>query len=1460
MSEVQHVSKRIPHATSIPNLIEIQLESYRSFLEDGLRELFLSFSPITDYSGATSISLLEFTLGQPKYSIEECRERDMTFESPIKARVVMRRPNKEEAETDVYLGDLPLMTDKGTFIVNGAERVVVSQLARSPGVYFDEHLTPAGRMLYKARIIPSEGAWVEFEVDAQREDLLTVQIGQARKIPITTFLRALTAFSPACEPMTLNVRAVREHMWLYHSVSGDETRVTEKDRLLPMVLAQDVVVKSTGEIVAKAGQRLAATIREADARNSEFAAPTEEGEDSVRPFIALEAIQAAVGLDYVLTLSSPTDSTDDIVELFGRRVTLRRPESLDEEERSAMAPEEILNAENLLGRRAARALYDPDTGDVIVNRMYRLDKTAVAAILRRGLDVVDVIDLHRYVDATLESDEAVGSAQEALIDIYHKMRPGDPVTPDSARNLFQSSLFDPRRYDLGRVGRYKMCKKLELPIRGDKTPIVSRMITREDAVQILRYIINLDEGYGSTDDIDHLENKRVRSVGELLYSQLRLGFLRMEKVAKERMTSLASDETASPHTILSVKPVTAAIRSFFGSSQLSQFMDQTNPLAELASKRRLSALGPGGLSRQSAKLEVRDVHHSHYGRICPIETPEGPNIGLIGSMAVHARVDKYGFLETPYRRVRKGLVTNDIVWMTADEDHRYHIAPGNERIDGEGRFVDDRGNVKAEVQVRYEDQYPMVKPEQVQYMDVSPMQIVSVATAMIPFLENDDANRALMGSNMQRQAVPTLRPSCPIVKTGVEKRSALDSGAPAIARRAGTVRRVTAREIVVETVDGQVDRYRLLNMLRSNQSTCITQRPIVDPGQRVREGQVLADGPCTDRGELALGQNVLVAFMPWGGYNYEDAILISERLVKDDIFTSVHIEKYEKEARDTKLGPEEVTRDIPNVSEEMLKDLDENGIIRIGAEVGPEDILVGEVAPKGQSELTAEERLIIAIFGKKAEETRDVSLRVPHGEKGKVVDVKVFSRYKYQCEHCSKWYDFSKKPDQTTCSSCDRELVKKTADELNPGVNELVRVYVAQKRRIMEGDKMAGRHGNKGVISKILPEEDMPFLPDGTPVDIVLNPLGVPSRMNIGQILETHLGLAGQHLGCSFVNPAFEGATESDILGELEMTASHLRRSKLDDYVNGDLGLDIDLPDDPEYTGLRQRFASETSERRLELIREALEETSSERLRIVGERLRALDSVALERVARTLGADPVTNDLAVAWEPDEIGVGVDAADVVHTEELAAAQPVPTDYDFDALIRQIRENAWNRAGLDPTNGKCHLRDGLTGRQFDMPITIGQIYMLKLAHLVDDKIHARSTGPYSLVTQQPLGGKAQFGGQRFGEMEVWALEAYGAAYTLQEILTIKSDDVQGRVKTYEAIVKGDTMLEPGVPESFKILINELQSLCLKVEVQDEANQEIDLRDSDDDINPNEDPGKATARRQARQRLGGGDPSYD
>lgn len=1065
---------KIEEILEMPNLIEIQQKSYRWFLEEGLREMFRDISPIQDFTGNLVLEFIDFSLGEPKWDVDECKERDANYAAPLRVRVrLINKETGEVKEQEVFMGDFPLMTEKGTFIINGAERVIVSQLVRSPGVYFDKTLDSSGKTLYSASIIPNRGAWLEFEFDTN--DALYVRIDRTRKLAATILLKAL-------------------------------------------------------------------------------------------------------GLG---------------------------------------------------------------NGPQLIER-YK----------------------HEAIQNTLDRDNTQ-TEEEALIEIYKRLRPGEPPTVDSARTLFEALFFDPKRYDLGSVGRYKINKKLGLNFppktipahideNGETVPAQEavKTLVPEDIDAVIRYLLNLLEGQGEIDDIDHLGNRRLKSVGELLQNQFRIGLSRMERVVRERMT-IQDVEVITPQALINIRPVVAAIKEFFGSSQLSQFMDQTNPLAELTHKRRLSALGPGGLSRERAGFEVRDVHHSHYGRMCPIETPEGPNIGLIGSLTTYARINEYGFIETPYRKVKNGVVTNEIVYLTADEEDKYVIAQANEEFDPEtGKFIHPK------VSVRFKDAILVESSDRVELMDVSPKQLVSIATALIPFLENDDANRALMGSNMQRQAVPLLRTEAPLVGTGMEYKAAVDSGVVVLAKNSGVVEAASADEIVIRTDDGQLDRYKLQKFKRSNQGTCINQKTIVLPGERVEAGQVIADGPSTDHGELALGRNVLVAFMPWEGYNYEDAILLSEKLVTDDVFTSIHIEEYECEARDTKLGPEEITRDIPNTSEGSLDDLDERGIIRIGAEVRPGDILVGKVTPKGETELTAEERLLRAIFGEKAREVRDTSLKVPHGESGKIVDVKVFSR--------------------------------ENGDELSPGVNQLVRVYIAQKRKISEGDKMAGRHGNKGVISKILPAEDMPFLPDGTPVEIVLNPLGVPSRMNIGQVLETHLGWAAKALGIHVATPVFNGATEEEVAKALE----------------------------------------------------------------------------------------------------------------------------------------------EAGL-PRSGKIELRDGRTGEPFDNPITIGQVYMLKLAHLVDDKIHARSTGPYSLVTQQPLGGKAQFGGQRFGEMEVWALEAYGAAYTLQELLTVKSDDVVGRVKTYEAIVKGENIPEPGVPESFKVLIKELQSLGLDVRVLSEEKEEIMIGDEDEDV---------------------------
>ncbi len=1054
---------RIDEPIELPNLIQVQLSSYEWFLKHGLREALHEVFPIEDFTGNLDLAFLDYSIGDPKYDVNECKERDVSYQAPLKLKVrLTEKETGEIKESEVYMGDLPLMTDKGTFIINGAERVVVSQLVKSPGVYFhDRPPDVTGNILYGATIIPNRGAWFELEMDAA--GLIYTRIDKTRKIPITVLLRAL----------------------------GYATN-------------------------------------------------------------------------------------EEILELY---------------------------------------------------------------------------DNHETILKTLEKDTSTNK-KEALIEFYRRLRPGEMATEDAAETLLNNLFFDPRRYDMATVGRYKVNKKLGLDI-----DIKTRHLTLEDITTTVGYMLKLIDGEGKTDVIDHLGNRRLRSIGELLQNQFRTGLVRMERVVRERM-SIHDVETLTPQVLINIRPITAAVKEFFGSSQLSQFMDQTNPLAELTHKRKLSALGPGGLTRERAGFQVRDVHHSHYGRICPIETPEGPNIGLIGSLATYGRVNDFGFIETPYRKVDKetGRVLNEIVYLSADEEDEFVIAQANTPLDEEGFFIDER------VEARWFEEILEVPASRLDFMDVSPKQVFSVATSLIPFLENDDANRALMGANMQRQAVPLIRTQSPIIGTGLEYKSAKDSGAVVVSKRAGVVKTVTANRIVIENVAGSLDSYDILKFVRSNQGTCYNQRPIVKEGDRVEADEIIADGPSTDNGELALGKNVLVAFMPWEGYNYEDAILISEKLVKEDVFTSIHIEEYECEARDTKLGPEEITRDIPNVSEDMLKNLDEFGVIRVGAEVRPDDILVGKVTPKGETELTPEERLLRAIFGEKAREVRDSSLRVPHGEAGKIVAVKRFSR--------------------------------ENGDELPPGVNQLVRVYIAQKRKISEGDKMAGRHGNKGVISRILPEEDMPFLEDGTPIEIVLNPLGVPSRMNIGQILECHLGWAASKLGFNIATPVFDGANEEDIFAKLK----------------------------------------------------------------------------------------------------------------------------------------------EAGL-PENGKAILYDGRTGEPFDSEITVGYVYMLKLAHLVDDKIHARSIGPYSLVTQQPLGGKAQFGGQRFGEMEVWALEAYGASYTLQEILTVKSDDVVGRLKTYEAIVKGENIPEPGVPEGFKVLIKELQSLALDVRVLSGNDEEILIQDPDIEVNEKE-----------------------
>lgn len=1161
---------RINEVLDLPDLIEVQKSSYEWFLKEGLREVFDDISPIQDYTGNLILEFVDYHLSDdPKYSEDEARERDASYSAPLKVKVrLINKETGEVKEQEVFMGDFPLMTEKGTFIINGAERVVVSQLVRSPGVYFSEEIDKGGKRLYSASVIPNRGAWLEYESDSN--DIVYVRIDRTRKLAITTLLRAL-GFNSNAEIIEL----LGETEQILKTLEKDNTN-TEEEALIEIY------------------KRL---------RPGE--PPTVENAKSLLGNLFFEPKRydlAKVGR-----------------YKFNKKLALYN---------------------RITGRKAAEDIKDLETGELFVSKGEKITREKAIEIENSGINQVDIeLDNGKIV-------RVVGNhfvSQEAF------------DLPFSLEELgLKEKVYYPVMKEL--VETYEEPEELKEAIKERIRDISPKHILKEDIIASINYEFNLFDGVGSTDDIDHLGNRRLRSVGELLQNQFRIGLSRMERVVRERMT-IQDIDVATPQALINIRPVVAAIKEFFGSSQLSQFMDQTNPLAELTHKRRMSALGPGGLSRDRAGVEVRDVHHSHYGRMCPIETPEGPNIGLITSLTTYARINEYGFLEAPYRKVDKerGVVLDEIEYLTADMEDEFIIAQSNEPLDEESRFVNKR--IIARGKDGAIDIYPS---SEIDYMDVSPKQIVSVGTAMIPFLENDDANRALMGANMQRQAVPLLKAEAPIVGTGIEYKAARDSGVVVIAKNSGTVVKVSSDEILVKRdEDGQIDRYKLLKFKRSNQGTTINQRPIVKKGERVEKDEVIADGPSTELGEIALGKNLLVAFMTWEGYNYEDAILISEELVIDDTLTSIHIEEYESEARDTKLGPEEITRDIPNVGEDMLKDLDEQGIVRIGAEVKSGDILVGKVTPKGETELTAEERLLRAIFGEKAREVRDTSLRVPHGESGIVVDVKIFSR--------------------------------ENGDELSPGVNQMVRVYVATKRKISVGDKMCGRHGNKGVISRILPVEDMPYLPDGTPIQIVLNPLGVPSRMNLGQVLEVHLGLAAKKLGWHVATPVFDGATDDDIIEALKM----------------------------------------------------------------------------------------------------------------------------------------------AGY-PESGKLWLRDGRTGEYLNNPVTVGYMYMLKLHHLVDDKIHARSTGPYSLVTQQPLGGKAQFGGQRFGEMEVWALEAYGAAHTLQEILTVKSDDVVGRVKTYEAIVKGENIPEPGVPESFKVLIKELQSLALDVKVLSEEEDEIEIEESvDDDI---------------------------
>ncbi len=1339
----------IREAAVMPNLIEVQKASYDQFLlvdepkggrpDEGLQSVFKSVFPISDFSQVSLLEFVRYEFEAPKYDVDECRQRGMTFAAPLKVTLrlivfdvdpdTQAKSVKDIKEQDVYMGDMPFMTSNGTFIVNGTERVIVSQMHRSPGVFFDHDKGKShssGKLLFAARIIPYRGSWLDIEFDAK--DIVYARIDRRRKIPVTSLLYALGLDGE--EILSTFYKTIT------YAADGENWRMPfDAERIKGVKAVADMIDADTGKVILEAGKKLAVRAARQLA---------EKGVKAIR-----------------------------------------------------------VPPEDLYGQYLAQDLFDPGTGEIFAEAGDEITVKTLPLLIEKGFDELPILDIDHinigpYIRNTLAVDKN-SNREEALFDIYRVMRPGEPPTMDTAEAMFHSLFFDAERYDLSAVGRVKMNMRLDL----DAEDTV-RTLRREDILAVVKALVDLRDGRGEIDDIDHLGNRRVRSVGELMENQYRLGLLRMERAIKERMSSVDID-TVMPQDLINAKPAAAAVREFFGSSQLSQFMDQTNPLSEITHKRRLSALGPGGLTRERAGFEVRDVHPTHYGRICPIETPEGPNIGLINSLATFARVNKYGFIESPYRRVRDGKVTGEVAYLSAMEEAKYHVAQANAPVDKDGKLTEDL------VLCRHAGDVMLVPREKVDAMDVSPKQLVSVAAALIPFLENDDANRALMGSNMQRQAVPLVKADAPLVGTGMEPIVARDSGAAIAARRTGVIDQIDATRIVVRATEEQdpakpgVDIYRLMKYQRSNQSTCINQKPLVRVGDLVQKGDIIADGPSTDLGDLALGRNVLVAFMPWNGYNFEDSILLNERIVKDDVFTSIHIDEFEVMARDTKLGPEEITRDIPNVSEETLKNLDEAGIVYIGAEVQAGDILVGKITPKGESPMTPEEKLLRAIFGEKASDVRDTSLRVPPGVQGTIVEVRVFNRHgvekderaqaieREEIERLAKdrddelaildrnvytrisetlvgkkaiagpksfkkgetltqeileeyprsqWWTFvieddalmasieavRKQYDESKKGLENRFLDKveklQRGDELPPGVMKMVKVFVAVKRKIQPGDKMAGRHGNKGVVSRIVPQEDMPFLEDGTPVDIVLNPLGVPSRMNVGQILETHLGWACAGLG-----------------------------------------------------------------------------------KQVGQ--------TVDAYLRTRDIKPLRKALVDIYGPDEELAKLDEKTIVEIgKDLKRGVPIATPV-FDGAREKDIVEMLTRAGLD-RSGQVTLFDGRTGEAFDRKVTVGYIYMLKLHHLVDDKIHARSIGPYSLVTQQPLGGKAQFGGQRFGEMEVWALEAYGAAYTLQEMLTVKSDDVAGRTKVYESIVRGDDTFESGIPESFNVLIKEMRSLALNVEL--------------------------------------------
>jgi DNA-directed RNA polymerase subunit beta len=1471
----------------MPHLLDIQTRAFQALLtpegeghvrpDVGLERVFRDLFPITDVNGNYALEFVSYAIGDPKYTVEECIERDMTYSAPLKAtlRLDIFREGPEggakrlenSIQKEVYLGELPLLTPLGTFVINGAERVIVSQLHRSPGVVFEETIHPNGQRLFSARIIPFRGSWVEFTIDIH--DVVFVHIDKKKKFPATALLRA---FGYGTNTQILELFYAKKEL----DITGNLQARAQRREILGTVLAADVPNPEDrkGEPLAREGDELTLDV--------------------------LQALRRA-GIQTVMVFASY------------QRLVLAD----DEEEAATVRGAEVRHV-------LAADVADAETGEVLAERGKELTDTLRRRLRKAGVRTVEVFlpggrGESPLIKNTLAKDPTSTEA-EALQQIYALLRPGEAPNLETARLALERLFFSPKRYDLGRVGRYKINHRLGLGTPADHT-----VLTQEDFIAIIRYLIELHEGRGYTDDIDHLGNRRVRSVGELIANQLSVGLSRMARLIKERMSINNDPDKITLDDLVNARTVSAVIQAFFGSSQLSQFMDQTNPLAELTHKRRLSALGPGGLTRERAGFEVRDVHYSQYGRMCPIETPEGPNIGLITSLSCYARVNELGFVETPYRVVRDGRVSNEIRWLSATEEEEFAVAQANTPLTPDGRFRDPF------ILCRKRDDYPMLPPARVEYMDVAPEQLVSIAAALIPFLEHDDANRALMGSNMQRQAVPLLNPQAPLVGTGLEATVAVDSGAVVCARRAGVVKRVTADEIIVdagaelaERIDHplarltQHDRYRMKKFWRTNQDTAINQRPLVRVGQRVAKGQVIADGAGTEAGELALGANVVVAFMPWYGHNYEDAIVLSERLVKDDVYSSIHIQELELHVRDTKRGQEEITREIPNVAEESLVDLDERGIVRIGAHVKPGDILVGKITPKGETELSPEEKLLTAIFGEKAKDVKDSSLKVPPGMEGVVIDVKIFSRVEDQVVEKDRGERIGEvrrleaeekarvtaalhedvlhellgqevglllragtveeylpagtkltKPVLEGVNLADvdlktlrvsakavneriRQVIEAAAqerarieekaedqidnilqpDELPPGVIQLVKVYVAEKRKISVGDKMAGRHGNKGIIARIVPEEDMPFLPDGTPVDIVLNPLGVPSRMNVGQILETHLGWCAAILGFKAKTPVFQGANENEIgvllrLAGLQWAAQALHLAARPPVLTADLlrSLLADLRkvhgEDgprPDLTAARlewlgSRAASQGTRDLFHGVREFLAAAAKE----LAERERAAWQEALQCHERMLAQGELPKARAVELKKGQRALeGLVARHAAEEVLAAAGQPALagmlgklSEADTDAAAVALLTLAGIRA-----TGKVRLRDGRSGEFFANEVTVGSIYMMKLSHLVDDKIHARSIGPYSLVTQQPLAGKAQFGGQRFGEMEVWALEAYGAAHTLQEMLTVKSDDVNGRSRVYEAIVKGQNLPEPGIPESFNVLVKELQALGIRV----------------------------------------------